>query len=44
MYVVAGGSGHEIHLYQPEVLVTALEQVITSIRERIRLPRHGDRR
>jgi pimeloyl-ACP methyl ester carboxylesterase len=44
MYVVADGSGHEIHLYQPEAVVTALEQVITSIRERIQVPRHVDRR
>jgi pimeloyl-ACP methyl ester carboxylesterase len=32
--VVAKGSGHEIHLYQPDVLVQALRQTITTLRNR----------
>jgi len=32
--VVAKGSGHEIHLYQPDVLVQALRQTVTTLRTR----------
>lgn len=32
--VVAKGSGHEIHLYQPDVLVQALRQTVTTLRNR----------
>jgi pimeloyl-ACP methyl ester carboxylesterase len=32
--VVAKGSGHEIHLYQPETVVQALRQVVTTLRSR----------
>ena len=33
LYVVAEGSGHEIHLFQPAVLVQMLERSIAAIRE-----------
>jgi pimeloyl-ACP methyl ester carboxylesterase len=32
LYIVAGSSGHEIHLYQPAVLVQALQRVVVAIR------------
>lgn len=33
-FVVAKGSGHEIHLYQPDTMVEALRQTVTTLRNR----------
>jgi pimeloyl-ACP methyl ester carboxylesterase len=33
-FVVASGSGHEIHLYQPDAVVEAIEQTVVSLRNR----------
>ena len=32
LYLVAPGSGHEIHLYQPERVVDAVVRVVAAIR------------
>jgi pimeloyl-ACP methyl ester carboxylesterase len=37
MYVMATGSGHEIHLYQPDVVVRGVERVVGALRERVPL-------
>jgi len=37
MYVVATGSGHEIHLYQPDTVVGAVERVVVAVRDRVPL-------
>jgi len=37
VYVVARGSGHEIHLYQPDVVVRAVERVVGAVRRRVPL-------
>lgn len=37
LYVVAAGSGHEIHLFQPTVLVQALERGVFAIRNGVPL-------
>jgi len=37
-YVIAAGSGHEIHLYQPDVVVGAVERVVRAVRDRVPLP------
>ncbi len=37
MYVVATGSGHEIHLYQPDTVVGAVERVVVTVRDRVPL-------
>ncbi len=37
MYVVATGSGHEIHLYQPDPVVGAVERVVVAVRDRVPL-------
>jgi pimeloyl-ACP methyl ester carboxylesterase len=35
VYVIATGSGHEIHLYQPDVVVRAVAQVLVALRDRV---------
>lgn len=37
LHVIATGSGHEIHLFQPDVVVEAVERAATAIRSRTRL-------
>lgn len=37
VYVVAAGSGHEIHLYQPDVVVRGVERVVTALRDHVPL-------
>jgi hypothetical protein len=37
LYVVATGSGHEIHLFQPEVVVRSLDRALVAIRSGIPL-------
>jgi pimeloyl-ACP methyl ester carboxylesterase len=32
LHVTASGSGHEIHLYQPDIVVQAIERVVSSVR------------
>lgn len=44
MYIVAEGSGHEIHLYQPKVMVEAIERVVRAVRNRVPLSRAAQRR
>lgn len=36
-FVVASGSGHEIHLYQPDTVVRAIERAVLAVRNRSRL-------
>jgi pimeloyl-ACP methyl ester carboxylesterase len=36
-HVIATGSGHEIHLFQPDVLVSALTRIVTAIRKKVPL-------
>jgi pimeloyl-ACP methyl ester carboxylesterase len=44
MYVIATGSGHEIHLYQPDVVVRGVERVVVALRERVPLVQPGSTR
>ena len=37
VHVTATGSGHEIHLYQPEVVVQALTRAVSAVRNRLPL-------
>ena len=37
MYMIATGSGHEIHLYQPDVVVRGVARVAMAVRERLPL-------
>ena len=37
IYVIATGSGHEIHLYQPDVVVRGVERVVVALRQRVPL-------
>ena len=37
VHIVATGSGHEIHLYQPDVVVQALLRTISALRNRVAL-------
>ena len=37
LYVVAAGSGHEIHLYQPYLVTRTLERIVLAVRNRIPL-------
>jgi hypothetical protein len=37
MHIMAAGSGHEIHLYQPDVVVQALTQAVSALRSRLPL-------
>ncbi len=37
MYMIATGSGHEIHLYQPDVVVRGVVRVAMAVRERLPL-------
>jgi pimeloyl-ACP methyl ester carboxylesterase len=43
LYVIATGSGHEIHLYKPNVVVEAVERVVGAIRDRVPLVRTNAR-
>ncbi len=36
-HVTATGSGHEIHLYQPEVLLSALTRIVTAVKKKSKL-------
>jgi pimeloyl-ACP methyl ester carboxylesterase len=36
-HVMAVGSGHEIHLYQPDRVVEALQRIVTAVRNRVPL-------
>ena len=40
IHIVAKGSGHEIHLYQPDVVVQALERAVRAVRKGARLSDH----
>jgi pimeloyl-ACP methyl ester carboxylesterase len=37
VHITATGSGHEIHLYQPEMVVQALERGVSAVRDRVPL-------
>jgi pimeloyl-ACP methyl ester carboxylesterase len=37
VHITATGSGHEIHLYQPDVVVQALVRGVSAVRNRVRL-------
>ena len=37
VHITAAGSGHEIHLYQPDVVVQALTQAVSAVRNRVPL-------
>lgn len=37
LHITAVDSGHEIHLYHPDVLISALKQIITAVRKNIPL-------
>jgi pimeloyl-ACP methyl ester carboxylesterase len=37
VHITATGSGHEIHLYQPETVVKALSQAVSAVRNRVPL-------
>jgi pimeloyl-ACP methyl ester carboxylesterase len=37
IHIIATGSGHEIHLYQPEVVIRALARVVSAVRARVPL-------
>jgi hypothetical protein len=37
LHITAVDSGHEIHLYQPDVLISALKQIIAAVRKNIPL-------
>ena len=39
VHIIAKGSGHEIHLYQPDVVVQALDRAVTAVREQVPLSR-----
>jgi hypothetical protein len=39
VHIIASGSGHEIHLYQPDLVVQALARAVSSIRDRVPLSR-----
>jgi pimeloyl-ACP methyl ester carboxylesterase len=39
MYMIANGSGHEIHLYKPDFVVQAVERAVAAIRDRVPLSR-----
>ena len=39
LYVIASGSGHEIHLYKPNAVVEAVERVVAATRDRVPLTR-----
>ena len=38
-HVTALGSGHEIHLFQPDAVIRAVSRVVTAVRERVPLAR-----
>jgi pimeloyl-ACP methyl ester carboxylesterase len=40
VHITAGGSGHEIHLYQPDAVVQALAQMVSAVRNRTPLTDH----
>ncbi len=42
-YIVATGSGHEIHLYQPEAVVRALERLVRAVRDHVPVSHASDR-
>jgi pimeloyl-ACP methyl ester carboxylesterase len=42
LHITATGSGHEIHLYQPDLLVQAVVRAVMSVRNRIPLSRQQD--
>lgn len=44
LYILAEESGHEVHLYQPELLVPALERVIRAVRSGLPLSDPAERR
>jgi pimeloyl-ACP methyl ester carboxylesterase len=44
LYVVAAGSGHEIHLYQPDVVVQGVKRMVMAVRDRVRLSEAPARR
>jgi pimeloyl-ACP methyl ester carboxylesterase len=44
VHVTAAGSGHEIHLYQPDLVVQALVRGLSAVRNRVPLPRGSERR
>jgi hypothetical protein len=37
LHVTATGGGHEIHLYQPDIVVQTIERVVSSVRNGISL-------
>jgi hypothetical protein len=37
LHITATGSGHEIHLYQPETLIAALRKMLFAVRNRTSL-------
>jgi hypothetical protein len=39
LYVIANGSGHEIHLYKPDFVVQAVERMVAAKRDRVPLSR-----
>jgi len=39
MHIVAKGSGHEIHLYQPERVLEAVSDTVSAVRTGVPLPR-----
>ena len=38
-HITATGSGHEIHLYRPDLVVRALERAVTAVRNGLLLSR-----
>jgi pimeloyl-ACP methyl ester carboxylesterase len=43
LYITASGSGHEIHLYQPDLVVRALERAVVAVRSGVPLSRAPER-
>lgn len=43
VHITATGSGHEIHLYQPDHVVQALLRVVSAVRHRVPLSRASER-
>jgi hypothetical protein len=43
LYITATGSGHEIHLYQPDQVVRAIARAVAAVRNSIPLSRTPER-
>jgi pimeloyl-ACP methyl ester carboxylesterase len=42
VHITATGSGHEIHLYQPDTVMRALSLVVSAVRKKVPLPALGN--